>query len=352
MTEETKAVATTGTKAVAAPKQTIRSLIEGEEFKKQVALALPKHLTPDRFVRVAINAMMRTPTLAQCDHASFFNCLLNLSALGLEPDGRRAHLIPYWNSKRNVHEAQLIVDYKGLVELAMRSGKVSLIHADVVCENDLFEYDMGEIKAHKINFREPRGEMYAAYCIIKMKDGTVKAEVMSKDDIEGIRKRSRAGNSGPWITDYNEMSKKTVFRRASKWIELSPELRDAFEKDDDRVPEFGAPVAPVKIKPVKLDLPAIEEKPAAETIEVPSELSEGADPDLSAKVDAEQPKVEDPQERENLIDEIRAECVGLPTRLAKCCKRVGIGAEELESAPVEALRRVLSAVMKEGERPQ
>ena len=304
-----------------------------------MALALPKHLTPDRFVRVAINAMMRTPTLAQCDHASFFNCLLNLSALGLEPDGRRAHLIPYWNSKRNIHEAQLIVDYKGLVELAMRSGKVSLIHADVVCENDLFEYDMGEIKAHKINFREPRGEMYAAYCIIRMKDGTVKAEVMSKDEIEAIRKRSRAGNAGPWITDFSEMSKKTVFRRASKWIELSPELRDAFEKDDDRVPEFGAPVAPVKIKPMKLDLPAFEAPPPPVAEEVID--AKDADPDLSAV-----PPVEDPEEREKLIDEIRAECVGLPSRLSKECKGLRINPDELETAPMDALRILLVRVKK------
>ena len=351
MTEETNAVATTGTKAVAQPtKQTIRSLIEGDEFKKQVALALPKHLTPDRFIRVAINAMMRTPTLAQCDHASFFNCLLNLSALGLEPDGRRAHLIPYWNSKRNIHEAQLIVDYKGLVELAMRTGKVSNIHADVVCENDLFEYDMGEIKRHKVNFREPRGDMYAAYCVIRFKDGTSKAEVMSKDEVESIRKRSRAGNSGPWVTDFNEMAKKTVFRRASKWIELSPELRDAFEKDDDRIPDSFAPVAPVRIQPVRLELPSVPEVVPGQTVELPSELEHGADPDLSAAPDAA-PDETATAEREKLIDDVRSACVGLPKRLSKCCKAVGIDEANMDTAPIEALRKVMVLVNKEEVRP-
>jgi recombination protein RecT len=68
-----------------------------------------------------------------------------------------------------------------------------------------------------------------------MKDGTCKCEVMGLDQIEAIRKRSRAGSSGPWVTDWDEMAKKTVFRRASKWLSLSPELRDAVNVDDDQI---------------------------------------------------------------------------------------------------------------------
>lgn len=208
-------------------------MIEGEAFRQQVAKALPSHLKPDRFIRVALTTMMRTPKLAECDQASFFNALLTLSQLGIEPDGRRAHLIPFKNTKRNLMECQLIVDYKGLAELAMRSGVVSNLHADVVCENDTFEYDCGEVKAHRIDFRKPRGAMYAAYAICRFKDGTAKAEVMGRDEIDAVRQRSRAGNNGPWVSDYSEMSKKTVFRRLSKWLPLSAEFRDAIEADDD-----------------------------------------------------------------------------------------------------------------------
>lgn len=227
----------------------IRQLLEGDAFKLQVAKALPRHLTPDRFIRVACTAIMRTPKLADCDQTSFFNALLNLSQLGLEPDGRRAHLIPFNNTKRGCVECQLIVDYKGLVELAMRSGSVANIHADVVCEGDEFEYDMGEVKRHRIDFHAgKRGKPYAAYAVCTFKDGTRKAEVMSAEDVEGIRKRSKAGQSGPWVTDWNEMAKKSCFRRLSKWLPLSPEYRDALEADDDRlhdvtitVPESTAP---------------------------------------------------------------------------------------------------------------
>lgn len=213
----------------------IRDLLTGDEFKRQVALALPKHLQPDRFVRVALTAMTRTPKLANCDKASFFNALLTLSQLGIEPDGRNAHLIPFENRKRGVTECQLIIDYKGLVELAMRSGNVANIHADKVCENDIFEFDRGTITKHKVDFRQARGKAYAYYALVRFKDGTEKCEVLTLEEVEAIRMRSRASASGPWVTDFDEMGKKTAFRRLSKWIQLSPEFREALEHDADAV---------------------------------------------------------------------------------------------------------------------
>lgn len=254
----------------------IRSLLTGDKFKTEVARALPKHLTPDRFIRVALTTMTKTPKLAQCTQESFFNALLSLSQLGLEPDGRRAHLIPYGN------QCQLIVDYKGLVELAMRSGNVSNIHADIVCENDTFEYDKGEIKVHKIDFKQPRGEMYAAYAICRFKDGTEKTEVMTKEEVEAIRKRSKAGSAGPWVTDWNEMAKKTVFRRLSKWLPLSPEQRDVLDHDADRFepinvqytdtpPARGVAALEGKIEPEAVDTPANTEAEPRETAEAISD---------------------------------------------------------------------------------
>lgn len=206
---------------------TIREIIEGDGFKLQVAKVLPSVLPPERFVRIAVTAMLKTPKLAQCSQASLLNSLLQLAQYGLEPDGRRAHLIPYGD------QCQLVIDYKGLAELAMRSGLVSYLHADIVCEEDVFEFNMGEITTHKVDMKKPRGAMYAAYAICVFKDGTRKAEVMAKEEVDAIKKRSKSGSSGPWVTDYNEMAKKTVFRRLSKWLPLSPELRDAAENDDD-----------------------------------------------------------------------------------------------------------------------
>lgn len=225
---------------------TVRQLIGNDQFRAQIARALPAHLTPDRFLRVALTTVLRTPKLAQCDQASIANALLTCSQLGLEPDGRRAHLIPYEDRKRGTVTCQLIIDYKGLVELAMRSGEVAMIHADVVCERDIFEYDRGEVTKHVINFREPRGKPYAAYAMARFKNGATKYEVMTRDEIESIRSRSRAGQSGPWVTDWNEMAKKTVFRRLAKWLPLSPEYRDALDADDDRLIEDVQTPRPIK----------------------------------------------------------------------------------------------------------
>jgi recombination protein RecT len=247
--------------AVAVQKKTIRGLIESPEFAAQVEKALPRHIKPDRFIRVAITAMTRTPKLMECTRESFFNSLLTLSQLGLEPDGYHAHLIPYKNNKTNMMECQLIIDYKGLVDLTMRSGKVANIHADVVCEEDEFSYNMGMVEAHRVNLRKPRGEVYAAYAVVTFKDGTKKAEVMSRDDIEAIRKRSRAGNNGPWVTDWNEMAKKTVFRRLAKWLPISPEYRDILDNDFDRMPDMSMRAAeprPLKRGTVEEEQPVTE----------------------------------------------------------------------------------------------
>ena len=240
MNETTQMPATQPAQAPAVRKPaTIRDHIESPAFSEAIAKVLPSILPPERFVRIAVTALIKTPKLAECEQGSLLNSLLQLAQYGLEPDGRRAHLIPYGK------QCQLVIDYKGIAELALRSGLVSYLHADIICEHDAFEYDLGEIKTHKVDFKKPRGEMYAAYAICRFKDGTVKADVMHKDEIDAIRKRSRAGSSGPWVTDYNEMAKKTVFRRLSKWLPLSPEVRDAVEKDDDVIDVQSTPVSSV-----------------------------------------------------------------------------------------------------------
>jgi recombination protein RecT len=215
-------------------RQTFKDWVSHDSFKAQLAAALPKHLTPDRFIRVLLTATMRTPLLLECTQESLFKGVFDCAAMGLEVDGRRAHLIPFKNNEKRCVEAQLIIDYKGLVELAMRAGGVSSIHADVVCENDEFTEETGQV-VHKIDRRKPRGKPYAAYCKITFKDGGSKTEVMGAEDIEKIRQRSKAKNAGPWVSDPGEMWKKTVARRALKWVPLSPEIREHIEKDDEPV---------------------------------------------------------------------------------------------------------------------
>jgi recombination protein RecT len=191
-----------------------------------------------RFIRAALNTTMRQPELLQCTQESFFRCMLDLSSYGLEADGRRAHLIPFRNSKNGGQlECQLIIDYKGIAELVRRSGDVSYIHADVVYERDEwdFAYGPGAFLKHKPNM-ENRGEkVKAVYSFVKLADGSEDFIVLSRGEVEKVRRRSKSGGSGPWATDWDEMAKKTAFRRHSKWLPLSPETRDAIERDDDVV---------------------------------------------------------------------------------------------------------------------
>jgi recombination protein RecT len=224
-------------KQVAKPKPTIKDLLLSEQFRMQIAKALPSHMNAERFARIALTLTQKTPQLLRCTQESLFNCLLELAPLGLEPDGRRAHLIPRHNKDGTV-QCTLIIDYKGVAELMRRNGEVAYIHCDVVGENDQFDYRFGTGgKLVHIPASGDRGRIIGAYSFIRLKDGTEEYEFMSFEDIERIRKRSKAGNDGPWVTDWNEMAKKTVFRRHSKTLPLSPEMRDVIEHDDEAVTE-------------------------------------------------------------------------------------------------------------------
>lgn len=221
--------------SVVKARKSIQALLEGPQLKSAIAAALPRALKPERFIRVALNATMRTPKLLQCTQESFFRALLDLSALGIEPDGRRAHLIPFENKKAGTMEVQLIIDYKGLVEIVRRSGEVASIHADVVYENDTFEFCYGSdgMLKHKPNLEDRGKKMVCAYSFVKLKDGSEDFIVITKSAIEAVRRRSKSANSGPWVTDYDEMAKKSAFRNHSKWLPFSSEVRDVIEKDDE-----------------------------------------------------------------------------------------------------------------------
>ena len=219
--------------------RSLKQLLMSESIQEQIKLALPEHMTAERMCRVAITALTKSPTLAQCTPESFMSCMLDLSAMGLEPDGRRAHLIPF-KSRDKGTICTLVVDYKGLVELVRRNGDVARIHADVVKENDDFEYNMGEVTKHTYSFKEERGEVVAAYVIIEFKGGSKQCEVMSRKDIEAIMKSSNGykaakkfNKASIWDEHFEEMCKKTVFRRATKWVTLSPEINDAFKRMDE-----------------------------------------------------------------------------------------------------------------------
>jgi len=213
------------------------------EIMTAIGNAAPKHCTPERMFQAAITATKLTPKLNACNAASFVNCLVRLSQYGLRLDGREAHMIPYGK------EATLIIDYKGYVKMAYQSGKVRNIECGTVYEGDLFDYaSCNHVPWHwldeALRSRE-RGKIKGAFCIVELTTGGVHRERLTDIEVNGIRARSKAGSSGPWVTDFDEMAKKTAFRRATKWIPISDELADAMATDDDRFTPLEAMARPV-----------------------------------------------------------------------------------------------------------
>lgn len=271
--------------AVKANRRDVISLLQSDDVKSKVALALPRHMRPDRMIRVMLTTVNNNPKLLNCSRESLLAALLKCSQYGLEPDGRHAHLIPYGD------QVQLIFDYKGLVDLVRRSGEVADIHCDVVRETDEFEFSYGDggKLVHKPNLKTTeRGPIFCAYSYVKLKDGYQSYEVMSVDEVEAIKERSsgyQAWKSGKvksstWETDWNEMAKKTVFRRHTKWLPLSSELREKIHDDDDGItPKQGfAGAKPVFDSATLLD------------VSLPSEQSaESPEPEIKPEPEASIP---------------------------------------------------------------
>lgn len=209
-----------------------------EEAKPSMAAVLPKHLTPDRMAKLALVAASRNPLLLQCDAGTVLHSVMNAAQLGLDCGGvlGAAYLVPFKNNKTNPPrmECQLIVGYRGLIDLARRSGQIETIEANVVYQNDTFEFELGlEPKLrHVPKLDGDRGKVVLVYAIARLRDGGRQTEVMSVQEIERIRAKSRAANGGPWVSDWNEMARKTVIKRIIKYLPMSVDEQDAISRVD------------------------------------------------------------------------------------------------------------------------
>ena len=187
-----------------------------------------KHIDAKKLIRVAQFAVQQQPALLKCDPYSVVTAVMLAARLGLEPDGvlGSGYIVPFGA------KAQFIPGYRGLIDLARRSGVVTKIEAHLVYGPDRFEVDYGknEPLTHIPNFHldiDDRGEWYAVYAIATLTDGSKQVEVMTRDEVNLIRNRSKASGFGPWKTDYEEMARKTVVRRLVKYLPLKPEMAAA-----------------------------------------------------------------------------------------------------------------------------
>lgn len=247
---EGTAVATTDKKAVSKVDSFKLFLNQNKgEFDK----VLPSHISFEKFQRTVVTAVLVQPELADADRASLMVSCIKAATDGLLPDSRDAALVIF-NSKDGdkwIKKVQYLPMYAGILKKVRQSGELASAVTHVVYEKDQFEYVLGDderiVHAPYLG-KEERGEIIAAYCIAKLKDGTVFREVMSKQDIEKVRKVSKSGNDdkgnpkGIWLNWYEEMARKTVFRRCAKWLPQSIEIAEnIFAKDDTMEVVGGAP---------------------------------------------------------------------------------------------------------------
>lgn len=218
----------------------VKSFMESQ--RANLAAVLPKHVDADRMLKLALGAMRTTPKLLNCNVESLMGAVVTCSTLGLEPNTPLGHayLIPFENRQKGTTDVQIVFGYKGLIDLARRSGQIISIAAHEVCQNDEFHFSYGldEKLIHKPALTG-RGEPIAFYAVAKLVGGGYAFEVMGRDQIEEIRdasqnyKFAREKGKTVWGQHFVEMGRKTVLRRLFKYLPVSIELATAANIDSN-----------------------------------------------------------------------------------------------------------------------
>lgn len=280
MKEAAAAMKATGTAvAKTAPKKqppalVVKGLIEKrmDDIKK----ALPAVITPERFVRIATTAVSANPKLAEAASKSpmtFLGALMTAAQLGVEPNTPlgQAYLIPFNNSRLvdgtwvKVPEVTFQLGYQGIIDLCYRSGEVTMINAQVVYENDEFEYELGlDQKLRHIPAKKNRGKPEYYYGVFKTKSGASGFQVMSYEDVlEHAKKFSKSYNaksgkfSGPWESDFNSMAKKTCLLAALKYAPKKSDFVKAIVNDNSVKSSISEDMSSVNNDDV-IDVEAVE----------------------------------------------------------------------------------------------
>lgn len=242
-------------------KPTIGSLMEAQ--KQRIAEALPAcGMTVDRFARLAISTFSNNPDLQKCTQASFMRAMMTCAQLGIEPSPvlGTCYLLPFNDRKKGTTEAQFILGYKGMIQLARRSGEIVRMSVRPVYQNDIFKIGFGledTLEHVPYGCREDRdypesGAFRGVYMVCKFKDGGHLIDYMPKAEIERHRAKSLAKDFGPWKDFYEEMALKTIIRKNFKYLPSSTDIIHAVETSDDTQPE------PSRFAPVTVETPFTE----------------------------------------------------------------------------------------------
>jgi recombination protein RecT len=213
----------------------VRALLGGSK-KDELQKVAGAAMSAEALVKLFAIAASRTPKLMACTPLSVLDCMVKCAELKLMPSTLGSvYLIPYENRKANTCECQLIVGYRGLVELARRSGFISTIQAEVVRDGDEFEFEHGihpKFRHKPCASDMSDSKITHAWAMATFKDGAHQLVVMTRAEVDRIRGMSRAGKFGPWADHYGEMAKKTALRRLCKYLPLTVDVEVAISNVD------------------------------------------------------------------------------------------------------------------------
>lgn len=201
-----------------------------ESMAPQFARALPSHISPERFVRIALTAVRQNPALGKCSPESFLGALMTCSQLGLEPNtpAGEAYLIPYGNV------CTFVPGYRGLAKLAWQSGSITEMYAELVHAKDHFTYRKGLHRdlVHEPHLGDDPGEVIGAYAVVKLAGGGVAFDYWTTEQIkrhEAAHAQRRSARAPADLAGW--MQRKVVLKQVLKLVPSSPELTQAVAND-------------------------------------------------------------------------------------------------------------------------
>jgi len=215
-----------------------------ESREDMIKEALPKGYDVKRMVRIVVGALRQNPNLIQCTPISFISAVMQSIQLGLEPNTvlGHAYIIPYWNSRLQVYEAQFQRGYRGLLDMAYRTGQFIEIYAKEVCRGDEFDYMLGTESwvKHRLGKRKydksgnPIVEyVYAEYKNIK---GGRHVVVWSREMLDRHKDRyspaAKKDKFSAWNVNEISMYKKTTLKDLLNYADISIEFRRQLQTDE------------------------------------------------------------------------------------------------------------------------
>lgn len=230
------------------PKRSLKTVLE--RSWPRIQAVMPREMNGNRLYQMYVSTINREPELANCSVESVLSCFMKCTSLGLEPSNVNglgmAYLLPYGNRNHATgqKDATLIIGYKGMIELARRSGEIRDISARAVHEGDEFSYSYGLDEHLRHVPCDKPGKLTYVYMVANFKDGGHYFNVMSLKEVEEARNRSKAGQHGPWVTDFEAMAKKTVIRRSFPFLPVSVAAQSA-AVSDETTPDYSDVFHPV-----------------------------------------------------------------------------------------------------------